>query len=187
MKGVQEGVPWVPGAAKTHFPSFPATLQAPHAPLHAASQHTPSTQWPLRHALITVQGAAGGFFGTHPVPSQYWPEAHWVSSRQVAGQVAEVPVQVNGAQLGLPADPAGTDVQLPFAPARLHAWQAPVQAVSQHTLSTQLPLTQALAPLQAAPGISRGAQPEPLQYWPVAHWVSRVQLEGQLAAAPSHR
>ncbi len=74
--------------------------------------------------------------------------------------------------------------QLPRLPARLQASQAPAQAVSQHTPSMQLPLTQVLAAVQAAPRVFMGAQVNPVQYWPTAHWASAVQLVGQLALTP---
>jgi hypothetical protein len=42
--------------------------------------------------------------------------------------------------------------QAPSRPGRLHATQAPVQAVLQQTLSAQYPEMQSLLPLQCAPG-----------------------------------
>src|SRR5262245_20889270 len=47
--------------------------------------------------------------------------------------------------------PAGTGVQDPFEPARSQAWQVPVQAELQHTLSAQNPVMHSPAALQAAP------------------------------------
>ena len=57
-----------------------------------------------------------------------------------------------------PAEPAGVLVQVPAAPARLQASQAPAQAVLQHTPSTQFPLPHSLATWQAAPRAFFGRQ-----------------------------
>src|SRR5262245_33333864 len=47
--------------------------------------------------------------------------------------------------------PAGTGEQVPNLPAMLQAWQAPVQAVSQQTPSTQMPLAHSPGAVQSAP------------------------------------
>jgi hypothetical protein len=46
--------------------------------------------------------------------------------------------------------------------AAAHAWQSAVQAVAQHTSSTQKPLPHSVAKLQAAPSILRHS---PLAMW----------------------
>jgi len=46
-----------------HEPSTPETLHASHCPLHAPSQHTPSTQCPLVHMFATLQPEPGPSFG----------------------------------------------------------------------------------------------------------------------------
>ena len=55
-----------PGSVRTgtyaQLPSAPATLHASHVPLHAPSQHVPSTQKPDVHALAAPQVAAFAFF-----------------------------------------------------------------------------------------------------------------------------
>jgi len=49
-------------ATVVHVPSAPDTLHASHVPLHAPSQHVPSTQKPDVHALAAPQLAAFAFF-----------------------------------------------------------------------------------------------------------------------------
>ena len=45
----------VPTATAAHVPSLPAPLHAMHVPLHATSQHTPSTQKPEAHWADSTQ------------------------------------------------------------------------------------------------------------------------------------
>jgi hypothetical protein len=54
-------------------------------------------------------------------------------------------------------------VQVPWLPDRLHALQAPLQALLQQTPSTQNPLEHWLFPEQLAPFDCLGAQVVPLQ------------------------
>jgi hypothetical protein len=61
---------------------------------------------------------------------------------QPVGHVVSVPSQTNGVQLGDPAAPLLSSVQVPLAvapPAVVHALQAPVQAELQQTPSAQKP------------------------------------------------
>lgn len=50
--------------------------------------------------------------------------------------------------------PDGTAEHVPTAPARLHASQGPPHAVSQHTLSTQLPLAHVALDVHATPNVA---------------------------------
>jgi hypothetical protein len=47
-----------------------AALHALHSPLHALSQHTPSTQKPLVHSPPLTQLEPLPSFGTHTEPEQ---------------------------------------------------------------------------------------------------------------------
>jgi hypothetical protein len=74
------------------------------------------------------------------------------------------PLHMSGA-LQVPGSvvPAGTVVQVPRLPATLQARQVPVQAVSQHTPSTQWLFTHWLSPPHATPSASWATQLPPLQ------------------------
>ena len=81
------------------------------------------------------------------------------------------------------ATPAPTLVHVPTEPARAHETQAPVQAVSQQTPSTQWPKAHWLgsAGLQASPFIFLAKQlpPRPLQYVPAAQSASVLHAPPQ--------
>ena len=77
--------------------------------------------------------------------------------------------------------------QVPTEPERSHASQAPPQAVSQQTPSTQLPEVHSLAVAQALPFASFGTQLLAEQYEVAMHFASTVQVAGQLTAAPEQR
>jgi len=82
------------------------------------------------------------------------------------GQAGLVPPHRYGAQLGLPAEPAATLLHVPSvaAPAAtLHASHAPLQALLQHTPSTQLPDEHSPVVLQALPFPFLVTQALPLQ------------------------
>ena len=51
-----------PAATGVHAPSRPARLHAMHVPLHATSQHTPSTQNPVAHSPGPAHACPGGLF-----------------------------------------------------------------------------------------------------------------------------
>ncbi len=73
--------------------------------------------------------------------------AHSASVEQELLAVSlQVPAPSQAFKLGQTASscPAGRLVQVPMDPGMLHAWQSPVQIVSQQTLSMQLPLAQRL-------------------------------------------
>jgi hypothetical protein len=185
--GEQEGAPVLPAASAVHVPTRPGRLQASQAPPQAALQQTPSTQLPLVHALPAAQEAPLPCLGTQAPFSQNCPEAQAKSLAQVVGHAAEAPLHTYGAQAGVPALPEGVAVHVPTLPGRLQASQAPAQAVSQQTPSTQLPNSHSLLPPQVALGAFFSSHcPLPLQKWPSAHWASLEQPPGQDAETPSH-
>jgi len=54
-------------------------VQPWQVPLHGALQHTPSTQAPLEHWSLAVQGIAGPLVGVQTLAAQYLPVTHCVS------------------------------------------------------------------------------------------------------------
>jgi hypothetical protein len=83
-------------------------------------------------------------------------DAHCASDVHTPGQSAEVPSQIFGVQLGVPAKPAGATPHVPLTEApRLvaHTSHAPTQGVLQQYPSAQLPVVQTLHPatLQSCP------------------------------------
>lgn len=76
-------------------------------------------------------------------------------------------------------EPAVTLVQVPCIPRSVHDLHAPVHAVLQQTLSTQLPLEQSAALPHLAP-ISRFPHEPALQTVPPEHCVSLPQVPRQL-------
>lgn len=73
---------------------------------------------------------------------------------------------------GLPV----TGEHLPADPGRLHAWHCPPHPVSQHTPSTQLPLTHPSAFVHAAPFCARAWHVPPLHQSPDTQSPSPPQL-----------
>ncbi len=145
--GAQAGVPVLPAAMGLHVPSLPATLHASQEAPQPELQQKPSTQLPLTHSEAEPQVPPLGFWLVQAPLKQVLPLAHWLLLVQAVGQDAEVPLQRNGAQVGLPELPTATAVHVPTLPATLHALQEPPQAESQHTPST---------------------------HWPVPHWLFAV-------------
>jgi hypothetical protein len=112
-----------PVGTLVQVPRLPATLHAWHAVVHVLLQQTPSTQLPLRH----------------------WPSLEQVCPLVSTHALAPLPpLQALGATHALVGKlsvcPEGRLVQVPTLPVTLHAWQMPLQALSQQTPSTQLPL-----------------------------------------------
>ncbi len=79
--------------------------------------------------------------------------------------------------------------QVPSGPeallASVQAWQTPLHAVSQHTLSTQKPLPHSWLPEQAAPSSNFALHSLPAQYEPPTQPLSSPQPEAQVE--PRHR
>jgi hypothetical protein len=82
---------------------------------------------------------------------------------QAVGQLAEEPPHTYGAHEGEPVLPDATGAQVPALPCRLHASQAPVHAVLQHTPSTHWPLPHWLFAVQAALLVCFGTHAPALQ------------------------
>jgi hypothetical protein len=65
-----ERVPWGAPDTAVQVPTAMGTSQASHWPLQAWSQHTPSAQNPLAHALLMVHAPPGGSRGVHTPAAQ---------------------------------------------------------------------------------------------------------------------
>ena len=65
-----ERVPRGAPVTAVQVPTAMATSQASHWPLQAWSQHTPSAQKPLAHALLMVHAPPGGSRGVHTPAAQ---------------------------------------------------------------------------------------------------------------------
>ena len=78
------------------------------------------------------------------------------------------------------APPAGVRVQRPIEPGEEQLRHAPVQAVLQHTPSTQLPFWQSVLATQTCPSTSLEPQLLFTQGWPSLQSESRVQIDGQI-------
>jgi hypothetical protein len=118
-----------PSGMLTQMPGLPAWLQVWQGPLHAPPQQTPSTQKPLAHCALALHG---------------WP----LIERQLPPPL-HTWLPLHEGFVSVP--PCGMLVQVPTAPARLHAWQVPLHAVLQQTLSTQKPVVHCEAPVQVPP------------------------------------
>ena len=70
---------------------------------------------------------------------------------QKFGHVTIAPLQKYGSQPGSPAVPSSLGVHTPMLPRTLHASHALMQAVLQHTPSTQWPLEHSFPAPHAAP------------------------------------
>jgi hypothetical protein len=58
----------VPAVSIVQVPVLPTTSHARHAPTHAESQHTPSTQLPLAHSRAAPQVVPVSFFAVQTPP-----------------------------------------------------------------------------------------------------------------------
>lgn len=80
-----------------HVPALPATLHASHCPVHAESQHTPSTQFAEVHALADEHTEPFATFAVQLPPLQKSPETQ---SPSLAHDVRHAVVpQRNGARI----------------------------------------------------------------------------------------
>jgi hypothetical protein len=149
--GAHDGLPVAPAGTFVQVPSAPLRLHALHAPAQAPLQQVASAQLPLVHSPALVHGAPFACFIAQAVPLQKYPATHCPSSAQLVGHAPARPLHRYGAHGGLPADPAGTFVQVPSCPLRLHASHPPPQALSQQRPSAQLPLLHWLAAVHTAP------------------------------------
>jgi hypothetical protein len=87
----------MPAAAGAQLPAEPWTLHAKQVAQLEAPQHTPSTQWPLRHCGPVLQATPFAFRFVHAPPTQVEPRMQSPSPPQVVRQ-ALLP-QRNGLQL----------------------------------------------------------------------------------------
>jgi hypothetical protein len=107
-------------ATAVQVPTAPATSQASHCPPQAASQHTPSTQWPLAHWFAAEQVAAAGSFAVQTPPEHQLPAAQSASTAQDPAQA--VPPQAywpqvwvwTGGQAPAPAQDAASTATPPL-------------------------------------------------------------------------
>ena len=139
----QIGEPVVPDFAGPQVPlRFVDCLSdaehASHAPPQAVSQHTPSTQLPVKHSLPpALHDAPCAFFAAHAVPEQYMPLGQALSFTHDARQLVLVPLHTTSpAHTGEPDTPALVGPQVPLAvpdclSAAAQASHAPLQAVLQ--------------------------------------------------------
>ena len=78
-------------------------------------------------------------------------------------------------------------MQVPTFPGRVHMKQAPEQAVSQHTPSTQFPERQSVERVHVQEFGRRPVQVPNAQWLPATHAASSPQELGQDAFVPSQR
>jgi hypothetical protein len=153
-----------------------ADEQAWHRPSQAVSQQTPSMQWPDWHSDAVPQDAPAIRSAMQtPEAWQYPDGAHSDSEAQVVLHVALVPPHTEGAQLGLPVDPAGRGLQVPFAlDPRLAAQtsQGSAHGLSQQNPSAHVPTppaqTRQRPTRQSKPAASLQGVPWPWRTWHVA-------------------
>ena len=170
------------------MPKEAARLQLAHAPEQEVLQQVPVTQNAEAHWFAEAHSCPLAFFIVQvPLALQNELAGHCESSVQPPGQMGALPLQVAGAQLGLPGLPAGLNRQVPGADARLQLSQAPVQALLQQVPSTQKPLRHWLPRTQACPRLLRGTQAPLAQNEPAAQAASLTQFVGQASLAPSQR
>ncbi len=171
----------MPPAVGQHVPVRPLWLQLTQAPWQETLQHTPSAQKFEAHSLFFVHTAPRGLGPqlplTHLMPATQSASerqevvhsllvvsqlngAHTVEGpgrqRQppLPSHVPSAPQVVVAVAAQAPScgsTPLGTNVQLPTEPGTSHALQVSLQAVAQHTPSTQWPPAQSAAHPHAAP------------------------------------
>ena len=129
-----------PAGRGEQVPTFPGRSQASQAPAQAVSQQNPSAQRPVWQSPSAVQELPRARVGAQVPPMHEAPVAQAALLAQVVGHCAEVPLQSWLPQLGLPALPAGSSVQVPTLPTSPHASQGPLQVASQQAPSTQKPV-----------------------------------------------
>jgi hypothetical protein len=189
--------------ASRHNTDGPSSVQSPsavapnwnrhasHAPLQALSQQTPSAQCPLWQLPSFTQAVPLGRFTAQSAFSglQNVPLGHSAGAfGHGIGQSTSLPLHTTvPPQAGLPSAPLASAVQMPTVPAFAHPSQAPAQAESQHTPSTQNPLLHSgLLPQVWASSFCGSHFPLAAQTKPDAH-VLEVHFAGQVSATPSHR
>lgn len=144
-----------------------------HVPLHAVVQQTPSTQNPVWQSQLPLQLVPNTRFGAQLVPVHELVESHWFEAQPPEHVVlhAPEPLHVNRPQPFSGSVPAIWFVHVPRLPNMLHATQAPVHEVWQHTPSTHWPELHSQALLHDAPSIFFPVHVEPEQYAVLSHCV----------------
>jgi hypothetical protein len=143
-------------------PGLPGRLHASQVPPQAPLQQTPSTQLPEAQVRPAVQAVPSGVLAVQAPPAQWLPVLQSASVLQGLAQEAPPPQRARPHSLEGSLR-AGTRLQVPALPGRLHARQVPVHAPSQHTPSTQLPEAHSAAPAQDSPSPRLSAQVPALQ------------------------
>jgi len=152
-----------PAATTLQVPALPARLHAWQVSPHAPSQHTPSAQKPEAQAVPATQAWPSAFFGAQVPALQKLPDLQSASPVQGEMQDATLPRHSPKPQSPAGSVFAGTAVQAPTAPRRLHAWHAPPHAPSQHTPSAQNPEAHWAGITQACPLFRSARHWPPLQ------------------------
>ena len=165
-------MPWGVPTTGVQVPTLPATSHASHSPLQALPQQTPSTQKPLAHAPPEPQACPAVSVPWQVPPVQKAPLAQSLDVVHAAGQVADVPAQTYGEQVGAPAYPCGAVVHVPSAGAPRALEQTshePEHARLQQTPSVQLPdaHSRQLPCRQSTPAVSLHEPPGTFWAWHV--------------------
>jgi hypothetical protein len=183
-KGAQGGNPAWDFARGTQMPSVPGWLQPSQLFSHRALQQTLSVHSLERHWVLVVQASPSGFSGLHSPAEQTCLSAQSAALRQRVGHLPDNPEHLNGEQVGVPASPASTGVQVPSKPEALHTSHAPLQAELQHTPFTQKRVGQSVAVVQAVPSSFSGSQAPLTHSWPGAHSSLRAHCAGHPREVP---
>jgi len=115
--------------------------------------------------------------------TQVLPGLHWLSAEQPERQ-EPLPLHQVPAHSPSGSRFTGTFRQLPASPVTSHAWQAPSQAVAQHTPSTQWPERHSASCWQTTPSCFSAAHSPATHSKPGVHPREAVQLRGQSAPPP---
>jgi len=164
-----------------------ATEQAWQVVLHAALQHTPSTQKVEVHWLSPPQAVPCARLGSQVPALQKVPVLQSVSAAHAARHAAAVPLHQVVPHSVAGSVPACTVAHVPStgAPApTVQASQVPSQARLQHTPSAQKPVSHWKLLVQRAPGARLAAHCPFLQKVPDLHWASEVQVAMQAVPPP---
>lgn len=154
-------------AVQTAFAHSPLTHKASSSHLlPVGRRHLLAKQMPLAQALLFPQGAPAATLQV-PVPSQ-----------------AFVPPQVRS------GCPKGVSMQVPRDPGASQLLQVPLQAVSQQTLSAQLPLRQPVGPLHGSPlhplQLPPQSMPVSLPFWTPSEQPMQLCVPGsQVSSIPA--
>jgi hypothetical protein len=118
----------LPAGIDVHLPGVDASEQLRHAPVHAPSQQTPSTQWVDRHSVPAEQGWPFCFGPQRPL-THAWPASQSASLRQILLHAPST--HLNGLQF---CTPCGRQVPRPsHVPGVLR--RVPVHDGSRHWVS----------------------------------------------------